>query len=78
MLYARFRLDQKAARDHQAEARKLLMPFAVDDHERYQNLRERYAQQLRHPPRCVAHAHAKAAGLYARENDDDACARATH
>ncbi|BEU20002.1 TraI/MobA(P) family conjugative relaxase [Paraburkholderia sp. 22B1P] len=44
-LHARFKLEQKVAREQQAEARKLLMPFAADDRERYQNLRERYAQQ---------------------------------
>ncbi|CPF79900.1 TraI/MobA(P) family conjugative relaxase [Burkholderia pseudomallei] len=44
-LHARFKLEQKVARNLQAEARKLLMPFAADDRERYQNLREHYAQQ---------------------------------
>lgn len=43
-LHARFKLEEKAAREVQAEARTQLMPFVTEDRERYAALRERHAQ----------------------------------
>ncbi|VBQ36417.1 TraI/MobA(P) family conjugative relaxase [Burkholderia pseudomallei] len=44
-LHARFKLEEKAARERQAEARKLLMPFVAEDRERHEKLREAYLQK---------------------------------
>ena len=43
-MHARFKLEEKAAREQQAEARRQLVPFVTEDRERYAALRERHAQ----------------------------------
>ena len=43
-LHARFKLEEKIAREEQAIARQALIPFQTEDRERYEALRERHAQ----------------------------------